>query len=1236
TNGVTGSYTITVTNNGDAPYTATTFTVGEQLPAGLTYTGVTAGSGLSSAGCSAVVGNVPLLCTLTLSSNLAVNGTASFTLQVTPIATFNGGDNYAGVCTGSTCTTDCKGTLPLPANCIKAATPNLVITKTSPAGGFTNGVTGSYTITVTNNGDAPYTATTFTVGEQLPAGLTYTGVTAGSGLSSAGCSSVVGNVPLLCTLTLSSNLAVNATASFTLQVTPIATFNGGDNYAGVCTGSTCTTDCRGTLPLPANCVKATAPNLVITKTAPAGGFTVGVPGSYTLTVTNNGDANYTLATAVVGDQLPTGMTYTGATAGTGLSSVACSAVVGTVPLQCTLTFSGGLLAVGASASFTLQVTPNNTFTGASNYAGVCTGSTCTTDCKGTIPLPANCTNTLTPNLVVTKAAPAGGFTVGVTGEYTLVVTNSGTAALSGVATVGEQLPAGLIYTSATAVSGLAAAPVCTTSGGTVPLQCTLTFSGGTLAAGASASFKLQVTPNATFNGGDNYAGVCTGSTCTTDCRGAGTLPANCIKATAPNLVITKTAPTGGFTLGVQGDYTFVISNNGTASFNGVATVGEQLPAGMTYVGATAGSGMSNLVCQTVSSSVAPLQCSFTLSNLAANSGQASFTLQVYPTASFAGGDNYAGVCPGASCNTDCRNITPLPTSCTTAHTTVTGLSVTKANPAPDVTGGFTVGAPSDYTVTVQNTGTLTYPGGTTLLVGESLPTGFVYNSVSTTDSNVQTVSCGPPIVPPSGWSLGCTVTLASGFTFVQNASISFKLNVTPSIPVSGAVNYAGVCVGSSCTPPPQPTCITTPTFPGCGKSPPATPDSPQLTVSKVANRKSGEIGDVVVYTVTVQNNGTHPAESASFVDTLPAGFRYINGTMLKNQVLIADPVGSPGPQLITYMGEVRPGTTITFSYKVRIGVGAQQGDGLNQARATVGGINISNVARVKVLIEGGVFTDQACVIGKVFVDCNGDGMQDVGDPGVPCARLYMEDGTYFITDAAGKFSFCGISPRTHVLKLDLSTMPHGSQLGVTSNRNAHDPGSLFLDVKRGELIRADFMETSCTPHILEQIRTASCLPQPRRPAKPRPPEPMPEIIVERAPAVEPAPPVVEFTLSVDALFDFDKSVIKPAGKIHLDDFVEQLKGHTFDMIAITGHTDWIGTHEYNQKLSMRRAMAVDHYLSAKGLDVQRLYVQGKGKTQPVADNRTAEGRAKNRRVVVELITKHTEPHVPVPSNEEKP
>lgn len=106
---------------------------------------------------------------------------------------------------------------------------------------------------------------------------------------------------------------------------------------------------------------------------------------------------------------------------------------------------------------------------------------------------------------------------------------------------------------------------------------------------------------------------------------------------------------------------------------------------------------------------------------------------------------------------------------------------------------------------------------------------------------------------------------------------------------------------------------------------------------------------------------------------------------------------------------------------------------------------------------------------------------------------------------------------------------------------------------------------------------------------------------------------------VDAFFDFDKSVIKPAGKEKLDDLIGKIKDINLEVIIAVGHTDSVGSDSYNQKLSVRRSEAVKAYLVSKGIEKNRVYTEGKGEKQPVADNKTAEGRAKNRRVEIEVV-----------------
>ncbi|HTH10621.1 outer membrane protein OmpA [Acidovorax sp.] len=123
-----------------------------------------------------------------------------------------------------------------------------------------------------------------------------------------------------------------------------------------------------------------------------------------------------------------------------------------------------------------------------------------------------------------------------------------------------------------------------------------------------------------------------------------------------------------------------------------------------------------------------------------------------------------------------------------------------------------------------------------------------------------------------------------------------------------------------------------------------------------------------------------------------------------------------------------------------------------------------------------------------------------------------------------------------------------------------------------------------------------------------------------APAPAPAPAVAtKVTYAADAFFDFDKSVLKPEGKAKLDDLVSKVKGINLEVIIAVGHTDSVGSDAYNQKLSVRRSEAVKAYLVSKGIEKNRVYTEGKGEKQPVADNKTAEGRAKNRRVEIEVV-----------------
>jgi OOP family OmpA-OmpF porin len=144
-------------------------------------------------------------------------------------------------------------------------------------------------------------------------------------------------------------------------------------------------------------------------------------------------------------------------------------------------------------------------------------------------------------------------------------------------------------------------------------------------------------------------------------------------------------------------------------------------------------------------------------------------------------------------------------------------------------------------------------------------------------------------------------------------------------------------------------------------------------------------------------------------------------------------------------------------------------------------------------------------------------------------------------------------------------------------------------------------------------------PKPAAPASPASPA-KPASPTAPAPSARPAPASVKqaVVIQADALFDFDKSVLRPDGKKNIDDALAKLKGVDLEMVIATGHTDSVGTDAYNQKLSERRAAAVKEYLVSKGVASAKVTTIGKGESQPVATNKTAEGRQKNRRVDIEF------------------
>ena len=102
------------------------------------------------------------------------------------------------------------------------------------------------------------------------------------------------------------------------------------------------------------------------------------------------------------------------------------------------------------------------------------------------------------------------------------------------------------------------------------------------------------------------------------------------------------------------------------------------------------------------------------------------------------------------------------------------------------------------------------------------------------------------------------------------------------------------------------------------------------------------------------------------------------------------------------------------------------------------------------------------------------------------------------------------------------------------------------------------------------------------------------------------------------LFDFDRSTVKPEAAQILDRLVVFMNENKDKTANLAGYTDNVGTDAYNQRLSERRVNSVREYIVGKGVDSGRVTGQGFGESKPIPDNKTAEGRAKNRRVEIKV------------------
>ncbi len=394
-----------------------------------------------------------------------------------------------------------------------------------------------------------------------------------------------------------------------------------------------------------------------------------------------------------------------------------------------------------------------------------------------------------------------------------------------------------------------------------------------------------------------------------------------------------------------------------------------------------------------------------------------------------------------------------------------------------------------------------------------------------------------------------------------------------------------------------------------------------LLLQKRASEEQASIGDFIRYALSLENRDTNPATNAVLTDTLPRGFRFEPGSLRVNGVATADPViAADGRTLTIAVGNLPAGATVSVSYVVRVVAGKAGENAVNRARAAADGGLFSNEALAPVKLRDALMQGVATIIGRVVESPCHTPWDDL--KGVSGVRLLMEDGTYVSTDRDGLYHVEGVRPGTHVVQIDLASLPEGYEpvSCIANTRFANRAFSQFVEVQGGALWRADF--------YLRPVAKAAAQPA-AAPAQDGEAG-LRLATTELEPVVtEQAPEAREYTFH--GKFASCEAQLLPQSFGELDRLLAELRQGRVERLEVVGHTDnqrlspaCRAKFTDNHGLSKARARTIADYLaSGLGLDASQISIDGKGPDVPLADNRTSAGMAQNRRV--ELVVHGSAP-----------
>jgi uncharacterized repeat protein (TIGR01451 family)/fimbrial isopeptide formation D2 family protein len=442
--------------------------------------------------------------------------------------------------------------------------------------------------------------------------------------------------------------------------------------------------------------------------------------------------------------------------------------------------------------------------------------------------------------------------------------------------------------------------------------------------------------------------------------------------------------------------------------------------------------------------------------------------------------------------------------------------------------------------------------------------------------------------------------------------------------------------------------------------------SGELAITKTASKRTASVGDLIAYTVHIQNGDPVDVSPVTLSDQVPVGLKYVAGSAQVN----GEAIEPSGDRVLSWTDlTVEAEGSLKVGYVLVVGSGVREGAVAVNAATLLSGETreaLSATATAEVEIVAAPVFSRTMIIGKVFHDRNGDGAQQAGEEGLPGVRVASVSGVLVTTDSAGRYHIDDMSAgesvrgRNAILKVDPATLPAGSVFTTENPRVTRLTQGLAEKVNFGVRIpgpgEAVAMEAEPEPPPCpDRDGDGVCDVDDKCPRTPagvavdargcpiereavETPEAAPEIPVEkpeiadddgdgvpneddrctRTPAGAPVnrwgcweiPPVT---------FGEGQSEVDPSMYEELDVILEVMRSNPGLRLQLHGFTDTGGTDAANQEISEERARAVMQYFIGWGIDSARLSAEGHGASMPVAPNDTYEGRALNRRVQFRVI-----------------